>query len=81
MRNLWSLRTRITVASVLVLGLVLGTAAVVLVRLQERALDQSIDAGLSIRTDDVEAKVRSGSLESILAVGDDEIAAVQVFSA
>lgn len=73
-----SLRVRIALASVLVVGIALGGGAFGLVRLQLRAMDRSIDSGLSIRADDIESQVLRGALETQIAVGDEEIAAIQV---
>lgn len=76
----WSLRARITLGSLVVVGAVLGGAAFALVRLQLRTLDESIDSGLAIRADDIEAQVRRGALDPEPAIGDEEIAVVQVVS-
>ena len=45
-----------------------------------RAINDSLDAALELRADDVEALLQSGSAPGTLSVTDNEIAAVQVFN-
>ena len=73
-----SLRSRITLSATVIVGAVLSAGAIGLVRLQLRSLDGSLDSGLELRAADLSASVSSGSLPVSVAVGDDEVAAVQV---
>ncbi len=73
-----SVRFRITASATIIVGVVLGAGAVVLVRLQEQALNRAVDAALRFRADDIQALTLQGSLPESVTVTNNEVSAVQV---
>jgi len=74
-----SVRVRVTAAATVAVAVVLAAGGYALVRLHARAINDSLDAALELRADDVEALLARGTVPPAVSVTDDEIAAVQVF--
>jgi signal transduction histidine kinase len=74
--RLGTVRVRTTVAAALILGLTLVIGAVAMLVLLERSLIGTLDDVADIRSDDIAAQARTGSLPSILRLEDDAVAQV-----
>ena len=76
-RPLASMRTRITLAAVVVVGLALAVAAVTLVRLVHDSLLESLDEASEVLVDDIATRLAAGALPEVIPVaggsGDDDL--------
>ncbi|HET7737794.1 MAG TPA: ATP-binding protein [Tepidiformaceae bacterium] len=78
---LFSLKARITLFSLVVVGIALALAGFALITIQEQALTDNVEATVRLRANDIAAALHGGSLPSSVTVSDDEIALVQVLDA
>jgi len=83
-RPLASMRARITLAAVVVVGLALAVSAMTLVTLVRDSLVDSIDEAAEVLVDDIAARLSAGSLPEVIPVSggsDDDDLIIQVVDA